>query len=239
MTKFYGAIGFTGETRAGPFWWQILRGRKTQTIREPRKDERPHVIVGEFTKLYWKMRMPEKEKPIHLIAYAKVLAYEKVCLLDLWYDEENARDDGFENLEEFRLWFLPQWPEFDAIDQEAIRAAHNLEREIGEVVLTMGRRVGKSRLSEIIEALMEPMMRIVFEVVSAAKPTCPLCEKLNPGLDPVGQMTPTGFEYNGLAQCNHCSQVSEITAFRWSRPERPLLLKFLPGIRADFVEESF
>lgn len=103
----YGMINLTGETEMGPFWKQILEGRKTQTIREPRADGKPHVSVGSIVKLYWKVRRdkPMKHKPIHLIGHAMVLSYERIKLGDVWDDESNAHADGFHTLTEFREWF--------------------------------------------------------------------------------------------------------------------------------------
>ena len=98
----YGAVSFTGKTLEGPFDEQILAGRKTQTIRVPRIDGRPHVKVGYTTKLYWKMRT----KLSRIIGYGEITAYEKLTLLDMWFDEENAKADGFKDLEEFRDWFI-------------------------------------------------------------------------------------------------------------------------------------
>ena len=206
MKDFYGAINFTGETRAGPFWWQIIRGQKAQTIREPRKDGRDHVKMGELTKLYWKMRIRAEKKPIHLIAYAKVLAYERISLLEVWFDEENARADGFEDLDEFRLWFLPGWFEFSDIEQEAVRAASEVGRDIA---MTLGRAFGKNKLAEAISKLQEPMMRIEFEVVAAARPTCPICGKRDASLTPVEA---------DAAACQLCNQVSAIENFQWDPP---------------------
>lgn len=105
----YGMISFSGSPEAGPFWRSILEGTKTQTIRQPRKDGRPHVKVGEATKLYWRVRTPKERKPIHLIGTAMVTDYFETTLLKLWDDEENAKRDGFVDLDEFRDWFVKDW----------------------------------------------------------------------------------------------------------------------------------
>ena len=115
--KTYGAISFSGETKAGPFWRQILEGRKTQTIREARADGRPHVKVGRPVKLYWRVRMPKAKKielglP-HLIGVAEVTRYEPIILEEVWDDEQNAVRDGFADLAEFREWFWDAYLEGD------------------------------------------------------------------------------------------------------------------------------
>lgn len=158
----YGAINFTGTTKAGPFHEQIRNGRKTQTIREPRKDGRPHVKVGYKTKLYWKMRT----KKCFLIAEAEVIAYEEITLLDMWWDEENAKADGFQDLEEFRKWFFPDWFIASSIIRDSIQAAAELNRGVvKDMIVTFGRRFGKSSTMEIYEKMTEPLRRIKWKLL--------------------------------------------------------------------------
>jgi hypothetical protein len=116
--KEYGAISFSGITRAGPFWRQILDGRKTQTIRPARLDGRPHVKVGHPVKLYWMVRTSKKVKlelgwP-HLIGVANVTRYEPIIIKEVWGDEQNAIRDGFADLGEFRDWFREAYSEGSA-----------------------------------------------------------------------------------------------------------------------------
>jgi len=158
MSDSYGAINFTGTTKAGPFHEQIRNGRKIQTIREPRKDGRPHVIVGRTTKLYWKMRVKGK---CFLIAVVEIIAYEEITLLDVWWDEENAVADGFQDLEEFRKWFFPEWYMMPSIIQDSIQAAASLDGDtVKDIIVTLGRRFGKSITMEIYEKMTEPLRRI-------------------------------------------------------------------------------
>ena len=163
----YGAISFTGETLAGRFDEQILAGRKTQTIRYPRKDKRPHVKVGDTTKLYWKMRTKE----CRLIALVEVTAYEETCLLDMWYDEANAKADGFQDLDEFRIWFwdpkrtgILTWKQVEPIIKESVEAVTTMSRDITkEIIIGGGRRFGKSTTMKIVEYLLEPVYRIKWK----------------------------------------------------------------------------
>jgi len=160
VKESYAAIGFTGITEAGRFDNQIKEGRKTQTIREPRKDGRPHVKVGYLTKLYWKMRTKE----CYLIGLAEVMAYENITLFDVWFDEENALADGFKNLDEFRSWFLPEWFEISPIIQEALETIHeNMRNERVSFIAMMGRKFGKNTLSVLLDKLAEPMKRIKWK----------------------------------------------------------------------------
>ena len=106
MSGIYGALSFSGVTKAGSFYSQIWSGRKIQTMRFPRADGNPHVKVGVPFKLYWLMRTPIDKKPVHLIGIAKATRYDLISLSQVWNDEENAKRDGFLDLDEFRHWFL-------------------------------------------------------------------------------------------------------------------------------------
>jgi len=159
VKESYGAIGFTGTTKAGRFDGQIREGRKTQTIREPRKDGRPHVKVGHLTKLYWKMRAKE----CFLIATVEVTAYEKLDLLDVWWDEENAKADGFKDLEEFRDWFCPNWFKLQSVSKEAIEIAATLDRDITSGIIELG-KLGKSTTAQVFEKLIQPYYRIKWKL---------------------------------------------------------------------------
>jgi hypothetical protein len=171
----YGAISFTGKTLEGPFDEQILAGRKTQTIRYPRKDDRPHVKVGYTTKLYWKMRT----KQSRLIGYAEIIAYEKTTLMDMWFDEENAKADGFKDLEEFHDWFMPEW---DGLPEELKQAF----QVVGDTMhVSIGRKFGKSTLLRIYEELLEPVYRIKWKYPLAEVPvgkfSNPICDECTDG----------------------------------------------------------
>lgn len=96
------AISFSGETSQGPFYTQILEGHKWQTCRQPR---RIPIEEGDFLMLYWKMRQPEKSKPIHLIGYAKCTSVKRMKYKDFAFDEAFARRDGFADSAELRQWF--------------------------------------------------------------------------------------------------------------------------------------
>jgi len=164
----YGALSFTGTTEEGSFEEQILSGRKTQTIRYPRKDDRPHVKVGYTTKLYWKMRTKDNR----LIGYAEILAYEETCLLDMWFDEENAKADGFKDLDEFREWFYPDWFGLPGIIRDAVQAAASIGKDTAETVInvTASRRFGKSTTMKTVEYLIKPVYRIKWKY-----PLHPIC----------------------------------------------------------------
>ena len=99
-------VYFKGTTKLGPFWELIIQGKKTQTIRKPRK--RPFK-VGDTLYLYWDRWTPKAKKTVHLIAEAPCISVRHVRLNNLWSDWENARADGFINISEFRDWFYPDW----------------------------------------------------------------------------------------------------------------------------------
>lgn len=169
-TQNYGALSFTGEPSQGPFDAQILEGKKTQTIRHPRIDGRPHVKVGSTTKLYWKMRRMKEGG--YLIGYAEILAYEELTLLDMWFDEENAKADGFKDLEEFYDWFwdhkktgVGSWSQVNPVIKEAVKTATMMDRGITEnmIFAASGRAAGKSTTMRIVEYLLEPVYRIKWK----------------------------------------------------------------------------
>lgn len=158
-------ISFKGITKVGPFWKQIQDGRKTTTIRSYRKDGKPHVIVGTTTTLYWKVRTAIKKKEIHFIGTAKVISYREIQLLDIWFDEEAAKRDGFEDLNEFRAWFLtanqlPEWDEFPRAFKNMIESNFDSLYKFN-----YSRRVDRKLLDEALTLLTEPMALISFELI--------------------------------------------------------------------------
>jgi len=86
----------------GPFWRQILQGRKTQTCRKPRK--RP-IRQGDRLFLYWKCRVPKDRKAIHFIGKAVCLKVERKKYGEFAFDDEFARRDGFRDFAEMQEWF--------------------------------------------------------------------------------------------------------------------------------------
>lgn len=94
------AISFSGEVYRGPFYKLILSGEKVMTTRYPRL--RGRIETGDVLKLYWKQRLPAKDKPIHLIgaAYA-VHVYHAPNLLDaILTIPDYVRGEGFRDLAE-------------------------------------------------------------------------------------------------------------------------------------------
>ena len=176
----YNAISFTGVAEEGSFDKQILAGTKTQTIRLPRKDDRPHVKVGCTAKLYWKMRRMKEGG--YLIGYGEIIAYEELTLLDMWFDEENAKADGFKDLEEFYQWFwnpkktgYPEWRHLPQLIKDAVYAASTMRSEtvLGVISGAAGRRQGKSTTMRIVKYLLEPVYRIKWRY--PLHPTCANC----------------------------------------------------------------
>jgi len=95
-------ISFSGETSEGPFWKQILEGRKTQTCRKPRK----HPIKnGDVLYLYWKCRQSKDKKPIHFIGKAICTNVERKRYREFAWDYDFARRDGFSDPLELQEWF--------------------------------------------------------------------------------------------------------------------------------------
>ena len=95
-------ISYSGTTTMGPFWEQILTERKKQTCRTPRKIP---IKEGDILHMYWKVRQPFRQKPIHRIA--KAICTGTYCLQyrDFAEDEGFARLDGFANSGELQQWF--------------------------------------------------------------------------------------------------------------------------------------
>ena len=113
----YGVVSFSGNTKAGPFYEQIHSGRKTLTLRKRRKDGRPHVKPGHLFTMYWEVRKKRDEKPIHYIGMAECIAYEAIKIVDHWNDEEFAKSDGFQDLDEFRDNWFPEWRQMPWLDE--------------------------------------------------------------------------------------------------------------------------
>ena len=147
--KRYGIVSFSGETKAGPFYEQIHSGRKTMTLRERRKDGRPHVKPGHLFTMYWKVR-DNREKPIHYIGMAECVAYEAVKIVDHWNDEEFAKSDGFQDLDEFRDNWYPEWREMPWLD-DVIEAYRIVEGKDMDTIITLGRRFGKTSIAKFLQ----------------------------------------------------------------------------------------
>ena len=150
--EMFGAVSFSGTTSAGPFYRQIHSGRKTRTLRKRRKDDRPHVKPGYAFTMYWKMRTKlskQNDLPIYYIGMAECVAYEAIKIVDHWEDEEFARSDGFADLEEFRDWWYPEWRDVLWLD-DLIEAYKSL-KDGDELVATMGRKFGKTSISEFLQ----------------------------------------------------------------------------------------
>lgn len=143
----YGAVSFSGNTKAGPFYDQIWTGRKRQTMRKPRGDGRVHVKPGFTFRMYWRVRTPRSKKPVHYIGTAMCTGYRLVKLVDVWNDEENAIRDGFISLEEFRDWFLPDWQKIPYLD-EVLKTIHEFRRSSRghEVLVRWAQRMGRSTI---------------------------------------------------------------------------------------------
>jgi len=95
-------LSFSGETFEGPFWKQILNGKKIQTCRKPRK----HPIKPSDTLfLYWKVRMPKAKKEIHFIGKAICTKVERKKYSAFAFDDKFASRDGFHDSRELRDWF--------------------------------------------------------------------------------------------------------------------------------------
>jgi len=109
-------MSFSGETSRGPFWKQILAGRKSQTARKPRKRA---ITKGATLYLYWKCRVPKDKKPVHFIGKATCTKVERMRYGDFAFDDDFARRDGFKDHLELQEWFgFPPWhldDEYDVI----------------------------------------------------------------------------------------------------------------------------
>ena len=95
-------ISFSGETSQGPFWKQIQEGKKTQTVRRPRKKP---ICEGDTLYLYWKVRVPRDKKPIHLIHTAVCTRVRRLTYIEFAFDDAFARRDGFRDIHELHEWF--------------------------------------------------------------------------------------------------------------------------------------
>ena len=165
----YGMISFRGAPHPGPFYSQILNGRKTQTMRTPRDDGRVHVKVGHWCPFYWRVRRKKSLKPVHFIGYALITEYTKTSLLDVWFDEENAKADGFKDLAEFRKWFYPEWEILPQLYKDAVEAVKTLkdgEEVVTDVLIAGSRMFGKVALMKLIDYLREPIYVIKWNQVS-------------------------------------------------------------------------
>lgn len=153
--KRYGTVSFSGKTKAGDFWRQIHSGRKTLTLRERRKDGRPHVKPGHLFTMYWEVRKKRDGKPIHYIGMAECVAYEAVKIVDRWNDEEFAKSDGFQDLEEFRDNWYPEWCEMpwleDMIKAYYLLNSYPSQLIYEEVVRTMRREFGETAMMAFLE----------------------------------------------------------------------------------------
>ena len=144
-------VSFSGDTKAGPFYEQILSGRKTLTLRKRRKDDRPHVKPGYSFPMYWRVRY-NYEKPIHYIGRAECVAYEPVKIVDRWHDTEFAKSDGFEDLEEIRDNWFPGWRDIPWLD-DVLKAHYSLKEQNVDTatIFNWGRRHGKNTIVEFLE----------------------------------------------------------------------------------------
>jgi len=104
------AYSFSGEPKRGPFWKLIQSGEKTMTTRGVSKFGGPK--VGDAAHLYWKQRVPEDQKPIHLIGRSRIIKVRqysnmKVLLLGLGVRGamEYIRAEGFDDLRELVEWW--------------------------------------------------------------------------------------------------------------------------------------
>ena len=148
--KSYGMVSFSGETKAGPFYEQIHSGRKTLTLRKRRQDGRPHVKPGYSFPMYWRVRY-NYEKPIHYIGMAECIAYEAIKIADHWNDEEFAKSDGFQDLDEFRDNWFPGWR--DPLFKQVLEAYHSLkEQDVDmEGIFAWSLGQGKSTIRAFLE----------------------------------------------------------------------------------------
>ncbi len=96
------ALSFKGTTSLGPFHVQIREGSKVQTCRESTAHK---IEEGNLLTLYWKQRVPIKEKPVHLIAYAYCRGVELIPYREFAFDNDFAVRDGFRDAAEMQEWF--------------------------------------------------------------------------------------------------------------------------------------
>lgn len=145
-----GWFRFSGDTRAGPFYEQIHSGRKTLTLRERREDGRPHVKPGHLFTMYWEVRKKKETKPIHYIGMAECVAYEPVKIVDRWNDGEFAKSDGFQDLDEFRDNWFPEWRETPWLD-DVLKAYYSLREKKQLIKDLMAVNVEKSATMEFLQ----------------------------------------------------------------------------------------
>lgn len=89
---------------------EVEIGRKRQTIRAPRKDDRPHCRVGGPLTLYTGMRTKACRKLGDAVCTARKHVFMDGCRLfvdgeSIRDDDEFARRDGFENASAMYEWF--------------------------------------------------------------------------------------------------------------------------------------
>ncbi len=54
--------------------------------------------------MYWKQRVPIRQKITHFIGYATIEKVEHVQFKEIAYDDGIAQRDGFQDAEELRQW---------------------------------------------------------------------------------------------------------------------------------------
>ena len=148
-------ISFSGTTRLGPFWKQVGLKEKNQTVREPRKRK---IKEGETLYLYWKMRVPIHEKPVHKIGEATCTRVDQVQYKDFCEDLAFARKDGFSSLREMHRWFGDP-REYGSTEYEVIQWGNTLN-PTGDLLLSLYMIFQESPLkpkitltNEIVEAI--------------------------------------------------------------------------------------
>jgi hypothetical protein len=92
------ALSFTGTTSIGPFWL-TLGCQKHTTIRTPRKHP---LNEGDEVYMYWKQRVPVRQKITHFIGYATIAKIERVLYKDFAFDDAVAQRDGYRDAAELR-----------------------------------------------------------------------------------------------------------------------------------------
>lgn len=92
---------------------KILTNQKRQTIRKPRKHP---IKVGDKLQLYWKLRIKETEFLREVVC--KEILYVKFS--DIKFDEEIAKNDGFENAITMRSLFNSFYFEINDNDEFVI-----------------------------------------------------------------------------------------------------------------------
>lgn len=134
------ALSFSGEPKRGAFHILILRGEKTMTTRARRRDGRPHCRVGDVVSLYWKMRTPAKDKPIHLIGKAyvvRVRMYPNMFALLMGLGGavdvlDYVHREGFKDLGELLEWWVGVENVAYGITDEGIKITPDTRRVLEE-----------------------------------------------------------------------------------------------------------